>query len=62
LPFQHVKTFVKSARDSNRRDVTRLNWWKYGEKRPAINLELAEKEKRGEPVIGPWAPDNPTKL
>jgi len=21
-----------------------------------LNLELAEKEKRGEPVIGPWAP------
>jgi N-6 DNA Methylase len=25
----------------------------------ALNLELAEKEKRGEAVIGPWAPDNP---
>ena len=25
----------------------------------ALNLELAEKEKRGEPVIGPWAIDNP---
>jgi hypothetical protein len=22
----------------------------------ALNLELAEKEKRGEPVVGPWAP------
>ena len=27
----------------------------------ALNLELAEKEKQGEPVIGPWAPDNPPK-
>ena len=25
----------------------------------ALNLELAEKEKRGESVIGPWAIDNP---
>jgi hypothetical protein len=27
----------------------------------ALNLELAEKEKGGEAVIGPWAPDNPPK-
>ncbi len=26
------------------------------EKLLALNLELAEKEKRGEPVVGPWAP------
>lgn len=23
----------------------------------ALNLELAEKEKRGDPVVGPWAPN-----
>ena len=28
------------------------------EKLLALNLELAEKEKNGEAVIGPWAPDN----
>jgi hypothetical protein len=28
----------------------------------ALNLELAEKERRGEgPIVGPWAPDRPTK-
>jgi len=26
------------------------------EKLLTLNLELAEKEKRGEPVVGPWAP------
>lgn len=26
------------------------------EKLLALNLELAAKEKRGEPVVGPWAP------
>ena len=31
------------------------------EKLLALNLELAEKEKNGEAVIGPWAPDNPLK-
>ena len=31
------------------------------EKRLALNLEIAEKEKRGESVIGPWAPDDPSK-
>ena len=32
------------------------------EKLLSLNLELAEKEKLGESVIGPWAPDNPPKL
>ncbi|MBD2325298.1 DNA methyltransferase [Alkalinema sp. FACHB-956] len=32
------------------------------EKLLALNLELAEKEKQGQSVIGPWAPDNPPKL
>ena len=26
-----------------------------------LNLELAEKEKQGEKIIGPWAVDNPPK-
>ena len=29
------------------------------EKLLALNLEVAEKEKNGESVIGPWAPDKP---
>jgi hypothetical protein len=28
----------------------------------ALNLDLAQKEKQGETIIGPWAPDNPPKL
>lgn len=41
LPFDHVKTFVKPQRDENRREVTRINWWKYGEKRPAMREVIA---------------------
>jgi hypothetical protein len=29
------------------------------EKLLALNLELAQKEKNGESVVGPWAPDDP---
>ena len=36
LPFLHVKANVKPERDSNRRETTKLNWWQYGEKRPAL--------------------------
>ncbi|MCG9886171.1 MAG: N-6 DNA methylase [Cyanobacteria bacterium] len=39
-PFNHVKKNVKPVRDLNRRDVTRQNWWKYGEKRPAMRKAL----------------------
>ena len=41
LPFQHVKTYVQPERDKNRREVTRVNWWKYGEKRPAMRKAIA---------------------
>jgi type II restriction/modification system DNA methylase subunit YeeA len=41
LPFQHLKTYVKPERDKNRREVTKLNWWKYGEKRPAMRGAMA---------------------
>ncbi len=40
LPFDHIKTFVKPDRNKNRRDVTKINWWKYGEKRPAMRKAL----------------------
>lgn len=40
LPFQHVKTHVKPERDKNRRESTKLNWWKYGEKRPAMRKAI----------------------
>ncbi|WPF89524.1 DNA methyltransferase [Cyanobacterium aponinum AL20118] len=35
-PFQYVKENVKPERDKNRRETTRLNWWKFGEKRPLM--------------------------
>lgn len=41
LPFEHVKTTVKPEREKNRREATRFNWWKYGEKRPAMRKALA---------------------
>ena len=41
LPFKHVKSNVKPERDKNRREVTKTNWWKYGEKRPAMRKVLA---------------------
>jgi hypothetical protein len=28
----------------------------------ALNLELAQKQKGGEAIVGPWVPDNPPKL
>jgi hypothetical protein len=36
LLFEHIKLNVKPERDKNRRESTRLNWWKFGEKRPAM--------------------------
>lgn len=40
LPYEYVKTNVKPKREHNRRDVTRINWWKYGEKRPAMRTAI----------------------
>lgn len=41
LFFEYIKATVKPERDKNRRDVTRINWWKYGEKRPAMRQVIA---------------------
>ncbi|MBP0002225.1 MAG: class I SAM-dependent DNA methyltransferase [Cyanobacteria bacterium SBC] len=41
VPFEHVKKYVKPERDKNRRKSTQLNWWKYGEKRPAMRKAIA---------------------
>lgn len=40
LPFQRVKETVKPERDINKRDARRINWWQYGEKRPAMRKAL----------------------
>jgi SAM-dependent methyltransferase len=41
LPFEYVKANVKPERDTNRREVTKINWWKYGEKRPTMRKAIA---------------------
>jgi hypothetical protein len=41
LPFAHVKATVKPERDNNRRETTKINWWKFGEKRPGMRKALA---------------------
>ncbi len=56
LPFAHVKALVKPDRDQNRRDVTRLNWWQYGEKRPAMRKALAPLSCYfAAPEVSKWA-------
>jgi hypothetical protein len=30
-PFEHTRRYVKSTRDSNRRDRRRIFWWHHGE-------------------------------
>lgn len=41
LPFAQVKQLVKPERDRNRRDVRRINWWRYGENAPKMRRALA---------------------
>jgi hypothetical protein len=41
LPFTRVKERVKPERDNNKRNTRRLNWWRYGETRPAMRKALA---------------------
>jgi hypothetical protein len=35
-PFRQVQELVRPERMRNRRESTRVNWWRYGEKRPAM--------------------------
>lgn len=42
LPFERVKERVKPERDLNRRKARRVNWWQYGEKRPAMRKALID--------------------
>ncbi|MGL5510656.1 MAG: type IIL restriction-modification enzyme MmeI [Microcoleaceae cyanobacterium] len=41
LLFEHIKLNVKPERDENRRATTKLNWWKFGEKRPAMREAIS---------------------
>ncbi|MEB3295569.1 MAG: DNA methyltransferase [Synechococcales bacterium] len=63
LPFAHIKTHVKPQRDHNRRKVTQLNWWKYGEKRPAMRQAIATLTQYVTvPRVSKWAIFMPAPL
>ncbi len=56
LPFEHIKIHVKPKRDKNRRNTTRINWWKYGEKRPAMRNAIAHLSCYfAVPEVSKWA-------
>ncbi|MEG4914653.1 DNA methyltransferase [Microcoleus sp. B7-D4] len=56
LPFEYVKAHVKPERDKNRREVTKVNWWKYGEKRPAMRKAIAPLSHYfAVPEVSKWA-------
>ena len=38
--FTYIRNTVKIERENNRREVTKLNWWQYGEKRPGMRKAL----------------------
>ncbi|GCL44283.1 DNA modification methyltransferase [Dolichospermum planctonicum] len=38
--FAHIQNTVKIERENNRREVTKLNWWQYGEKRPGMRKAI----------------------
>ncbi|MDD1438009.1 N-6 DNA methylase, partial [Dolichospermum sp. ST_sed10] len=38
--FAHIQDTVKIERENNRREVTRINWWQYGEKRPGMRKAI----------------------
>ncbi|MEA5420777.1 DNA methyltransferase [Spirulina sp. CCNP1310] len=72
-PFEYIKIHVKPKRDHNRRTITRKNWWKFGEKRPAMRKAIAplshyfaipshSKWFIGLPVEKDWIPNNSTTV
>jgi hypothetical protein len=55
-PFQQVKELVKPQRMENRRETTRVNWWRYGEKRPAMRAAIEPLESYfAVPEVSKWA-------
>ena len=42
LPFQHVQTYVYPARQNNRRDAYRVNWWRHVEPRQGMWRALSD--------------------
>ncbi len=41
VPFDVTKRLVKPLRDTNRRDVRRIYWWRFGENAPKMRAALA---------------------
>jgi type II restriction/modification system DNA methylase subunit YeeA len=41
IPFEHVQRDVKPIRELVRRDVQRVNWWRFGWARPVMRRRLA---------------------
>ena len=55
-PFQQVKQLVRPQRMVNRRETTRVNWWRYGEKRPAMRAAIASLYSYfAVPRVSKWA-------
>jgi hypothetical protein len=55
-PFQQVKELVRPQRIENRRETTRVNWWRYGEKRPAMRAAIASLYSYfAVPRVSKWA-------
>jgi hypothetical protein len=56
LPFAQVKELVRPERQTNRRETTRLNWWRYGEKRPAMRAAIEPLSSYfAVPEVSKWA-------
>lgn len=56
LPFAQVRELVKPKRDENRRDVRRINWWRYGENAPKMRRALSGLPRFfAVPEVSKWA-------
>ncbi len=56
LPFEYIKKTVKPQRENNRRNITKMNWWKYGEKRPAMRTAISSLSFYfAVPEVSKWA-------
>ncbi len=54
--FEHIKENVKPERDKNRREVRRVNWWKFGENAPKMRNAIAPLSQYfAVPEVSKWA-------
>ena len=44
-PFQRVASLVRPERAKNKRDVYRVRWWQFGERRPALYKAIANLDR-----------------